>query len=162
LASFTTLAATAAAIPARTPPSWLCGTGDTSLTSTHPLWGHAHDPLAGGQQRLLEPARDLPTVLDRPHALIIEPARPFDRGQVPRLVRVDLTMTANLARPSSTAESACVRLCVSVPITIICIVPSFGLTTDGADLRRTTSLGANATLLSGHAEGSSGGGERQS
>ena len=60
---------------------------------------NAHDPLAGGQQRLLEPARDLPAVLDRPHPLLIEPARPLDRGQVPRLVRVDLTRAADLARP---------------------------------------------------------------
>jgi hypothetical protein len=45
----------------------------------------------------IEPARDLPAVLDRPHPLIIEPARPFDRGQVPRLVSVDLTMAADLA-----------------------------------------------------------------
>ena len=60
--------------------------------------GHAHDPLAGSQQCLLEPARDLPAVLDRPHPLLIEPARPFDRGQVPRLVSIDLTMAADLAR----------------------------------------------------------------
>jgi hypothetical protein len=37
----------------------------------------AHDPLAGCQQRLLEPARDLPAVLDRPHALRIEPRAPI-------------------------------------------------------------------------------------
>jgi hypothetical protein len=52
-----------------------------------------------GQQGLLEPPRDLPAVLDRPHPLLIEPARPLDRGQVPRLVRVDLTRAADLARP---------------------------------------------------------------
>jgi hypothetical protein len=45
----------------------------------------------------IEPARDLLAVLDRPHPLIIEPARPFDRGQVPRLVSIDLTMAADLA-----------------------------------------------------------------
>ncbi len=45
------------------------------------------------------PARALPAVLDRPHPLIIQSARSLDRGEVPRLVRIDLTMAANLARP---------------------------------------------------------------
>ncbi len=64
----------------------------------HPLGCDAHDPFAGGQQRLLQPAGDLPAILDRPHPLIIEPARPFDRGQVPRLVRVNLTSATDPAR----------------------------------------------------------------
>ena len=36
----------------------------------HQLWRHAHDPLAGRDQRLLEPARDVAAVLDRPHAFL--------------------------------------------------------------------------------------------
>ena len=114
---------------------------------------HPHDPLTGRDQRLLEPARDVPAVLDRPHPLVIEPARPAHRGQMPRLLGPDLARAAHRPVPASTAASACVRLCVSAPITIICTVPSIWLSTDEADLRRTTVTGGDATLLLGHAGG---------
>jgi hypothetical protein len=39
--------------------------------SAHPLRRDPHDPLACCQQRLLEPPRDVPAVLKRPHALLI-------------------------------------------------------------------------------------------
>jgi hypothetical protein len=57
----------------------------------------AHDPLAGGQQRLLEPARDVPAILDRPHPLLIQAARPPDRGEMPRIIRLDLPAAADPA-----------------------------------------------------------------
>ena len=114
---------------------------------------HANDPLARGQQRLLEPARDMPAVLDRPHPLLVEASRPTQRGQMPDSSVLISRWPRTRPVPSSTAANACVPLCVSALITIICIVPSFGLTTDEADLGGQLSLGANATLLSGHAEG---------
>src|SRR5919107_2632028 len=52
--------------------------------------------------------------------------------------------------PSSTPASACVRLCVSAPITIIPTVPS---SIPEADVRRTALSWGAATLLLGHAEG---------
>ena len=52
--------------------------------SAHPMRRHAHDPLARGQQRLLKAPRDMPAVLDRPHAIVIQPAGPAHRGQMPR------------------------------------------------------------------------------
>src|SRR5205085_12423295 len=62
--------------------------------SAHPLRRHAHDPLARRQQRLLKPPGPVPAVLDRPHAILIQPTRPADRGQMPAIGRVDLTMAA--------------------------------------------------------------------
>jgi hypothetical protein len=74
---------------------------------------HPDHLLTGSDQRLLESTRDVPAVLDRPHALVIEPARPAHRGQMPQLVSLDLALPAHAAPvPSSTAASACVRLCV--------------------------------------------------
>jgi hypothetical protein len=61
--------------------------------------GDADDPLADGQQRLLEPARDVPAVLERPHALSLEAPRPADRGQMPRIISLDLAVATNLAGP---------------------------------------------------------------
>ena len=55
-----------------------------------------------------------------------------------------------LAVSASTAAHVCVRLWVSVPITIICTVPSID---DEADSGGHVSLGADAKLLSGHAGG---------
>ena len=57
---------------------------------THPVRRHPHDPLARRKQRLLEPARARPAVLDRPHAIVIQPTRPPDRGQMPRVIGLDL------------------------------------------------------------------------
>jgi hypothetical protein len=120
----------------------------------HPVRRDAHDPLAGCQQRLLEPARDLPAVLDRPHPLLIEPARPFDPSQVSRLVRVDLTSAADLARPLVDRRER-MRALVRVrpdhdhyPCPFVCSDHQMKRISGGQ-----TSLGANATLLSGHAEG---------
>src|ERR671911_2584842 len=64
----------------------------------HPVRRDAHDPLAGRDQRLLEPARDMPAVLDRPHPLVIESARPAQRGQMSRLLGLDLALAALAAR----------------------------------------------------------------
>jgi hypothetical protein len=66
----------------------------------HPVRCDTHDPLAGRDQRLLEPARDVATVLDRPDPLLIEPARPAQRGQVARLLGLDLALAALAARSS--------------------------------------------------------------
>jgi phospho-acceptor domain-containing protein len=52
----------------------------------------------------------------------------------------------------STAPQVCVFLCVSVPITIIRVVPSIDCV-DEADSRGHVSLGAAAKLRSGHAGG---------
>ena len=65
----------------------------------HPVRRHAHDPLAGRDQGLLEPPRDMPTVLNRPHPLVVQPARPTHRRQMPLLVGLDLAGAAPPAGP---------------------------------------------------------------
>ena len=106
------------------------------------------DPLARGQQRLLKPAGDMPAVLDRPHAFVIQTACPPHRGQMPGIVGRDLPAAANLAGSLVHASERVLALvCVSTPITIICTIPSLGLWSDGADLRRTHLSRGDATLL---------------
>ena len=56
-----------------------------------------HDPLAGRDQRLLEPLGDVPAVLDRPHTIVIQVTRPADRGQMSGIVSCDLAVAAHLA-----------------------------------------------------------------
>lgn len=90
----------------------------TFARGAHPMRRDPEDPLAGGQQRLLKPAGDVPAVLERPHPILIQTRRPPDRGQMPGIVSLDLPAPANPAG-SSTAASACDPLCVSAPITII-------------------------------------------
>ena len=57
----------------------------------------AHDPLAGGQQRLLEAMRDGPAVLDRPDPLRIEVLRPPQRGLMTGVLGLDLSLAADPA-----------------------------------------------------------------
>ena len=91
----------------------------------HQLRRDPHDALARGDQRQLEPARDMPAVLDRPHALLVEFARPAQRLQMPRLVRAESSAAPrSTPLPASTAANACVRLWVSAPSTIIDHRPS--------------------------------------
>jgi hypothetical protein len=65
----------------------------------HAVRRDSHHPLAGRQQRPLEPARDGTAVLDRPHPLVVQSARPTHRGQMPRLVGLDLALAALPAAP---------------------------------------------------------------
>ena len=58
---------------------------------------HPDDPLARGQQRLLEPPRDGAAVLDRPHPILIQTTSPPDRGQMPRVIGLDLASAAHPA-----------------------------------------------------------------
>ena len=44
---------------------------------------HPHHPLAGRQQRLVQPARDMPAVLNRPDPILVQPTCPPHRGQMP-------------------------------------------------------------------------------
>jgi hypothetical protein len=62
--------------------------------SDHPLRRDADDPLARRQQRLLQPARNRPAVLDRPHSLFIQRARPANCGQMARHLSLDLAAAA--------------------------------------------------------------------
>ena len=123
----------------------------TPARCAHPVRRHPHNPLARRQQRLLEPARTRPAVLDRPHALLVKLARPAHRGKVPRLLRLDLAAAADLAgsvidrrqrmrslvRVRSDHDHAC--------------RPFVWVTPNEADLRRTTVTRGEATLLSSHA-----------
>jgi hypothetical protein len=113
-----------------------------------------HDPLAGGQQRLLEPPRDVPAVLDRPHALLIQATGPADRGEMARLVGLELPLSSHPAGALVHRRQR-VRSLVRVRADHDHLPPSlrFGLNTNEADLGGRLSLGAVATLLSGHAEG---------
>jgi hypothetical protein len=53
----------------------------------------------GGQQRLLEPPRDVPAVLDLAHPLVVQAPGPADRCQMPPIVSLDLPAGAYLAGP---------------------------------------------------------------
>src|ERR671922_2117485 len=55
-------------------------------------------PGSRGEQRPLEPPRDVAAVLDRPHPLLIQTARPAHRGQMSRLLGLDLAAAADPAR----------------------------------------------------------------
>ncbi len=63
--------------------------------------------VPAASKRLLQAARDLPAVLDRPRPLFIQPARALDRSRMPRLVRAE-----QRERPppeGTAAPDACVR-----------------------------------------------------
>ena len=131
----------------------LAGLALAAPRGAHPLRRHPHDPLAGRDQRLLEPARDVAAVLDRPHPLLVEPARPAHRGQMPRLLGLDLPGAAHPAG-SRVHRRQRVRALVRVRSDHDHLHrPFVWLSTDEADLRRTALTRGDATLLSGHAEG---------
>ena len=64
----------------------------------HALRRNPEHSLTGGHQSLLETVRHQAAVLDRPHAIVAQAARPADRGQMPRPVRSDLAAAAHPAR----------------------------------------------------------------
>jgi hypothetical protein len=117
---------TARAIASASIWSDLPGSALAAPGGADPVGRHPHDPLTGRDQRLLEPTPDMPAVLDRPHPLVIQPARPAHRRQMARLLGLDLAGATMPPVPQSTAASAWVRLCLSAPITIICTVPFVG------------------------------------
>ena len=51
---------------------------------------HTNDALTCGDKALLKAPRDVPAILDRPHALVIQVTRPAQRVDVPALVGVNL------------------------------------------------------------------------
>jgi hypothetical protein len=65
--------------------------------STHHPWGHADDALTRSDQSLLEAARDMPAVLNRPHAIVVEPACPPKRCQMTAVIGFYLAPATNLA-----------------------------------------------------------------
>ena len=97
----------------------------------HQLRRHPHDALAAREQEALQRARHVPAVLERPHALaVVEPTRPHQQileraGAARAPSRRRATCAGRRHRPPPACAS---RLCVSAPITIICTVPSLGLT----------------------------------
>src|SRR5687767_4286131 len=124
-----------------------------SPRGAHPVRRHAHDPLTGRDQHLLEPPRDVPAVLDRPHPLVIQPTRPAHRGQMPLLLRLDL---AGAALPAGPRVDRRQRMSALVHVRSNhdhLHRPFDWLNTDEAELRRTTVTWGDATLLSSHAEG---------
>jgi hypothetical protein len=92
----------------------------------HPLRRDPHDPLAGRDQRLLEPLGDVPAVLDRPHTIVIQTTCPADRGQMSGIVGCDLAVAAHLAG-AIVDRRQCVRPLVRVrPNHDHTTIPSFG------------------------------------
>jgi hypothetical protein len=84
----------------------------------------------------LQPARHVPAVLERPHALGGE------LGHEPQRLKRAVVGCGDRQPPARPrwphrARQACASACVSTPITIICPVPSLEIWPDGADLRRT-------------------------
>ena len=63
----------------------------------HQLRRHAHDALAAREQEALELAGDVPAVLDRPDALLIERPRPGQHALVPGGRRLDRLAALQLA-----------------------------------------------------------------
>ena len=90
------------------------------------MGGNPDDPLARGQQRLLKPTRDMPAVLDRPHAFVIQAASPAHFREVPRLVGLDLPAAANLAGSLVHASERVLALVRVHPNHDHVTVPSFG------------------------------------
>jgi hypothetical protein len=91
----------------------------------HPVRCHANDAHTGGDQRVLKAPGDMPAVLDRPHPLVIQPRAHFTAARCPASSASISRLPRTRPVPSSTAASACLYLCVSVPITIIQTVASF-------------------------------------
>jgi hypothetical protein len=89
----------------------------------------------------------VPAVLDRPRPLLIQLPRPTNRGQMPRLLSLDLALAANPAGALVDRRER-VRALVRVrPDHDHMHRPFVWLTTDEAGLGGQLSLGANATLL---------------
>src|SRR5918992_5190884 len=95
----------------------------------------------------------MPAVLDRPHPLVIQPARPAHRGQMALLLGPDLAGAASPARPRVDGRQRMGELVRVRPDHDHLHRPFVWLTTGEADLRRTTVTWGDATLLSSHAEG---------
>ena len=95
---------------------------------------HAHDPLAAREQEALERAGDVPAVLDRPHPLAAEAARPDAAASSnERRLAAHRPLAEQRGRsPRRPRATVCERLCVSAPITIIRTVPSLGSLTNGS------------------------------
>ena len=129
-----------AALPCRAP------------SARHVLRRDAHHPLPAREQEPLERAGDVPAVLDRPHPLAVERSRPHEQLAEASVRAGAVSSPRAAAVSASTAAQVWVFLCVSVPITIMCTVPSINRA-DEADSGGHVSLGANAKLLSGHAGG---------
>ena len=85
-----------------------------------------HDPLARRQQRLLEAPGDMPAVLDRPHPLLVQAARPPDRGQMPWLISLDLSRPAHTTGPPIDSRQRMRPLVRVRPDHDHMTVPSFG------------------------------------
>ena len=116
--------------------------------SAHPVRRDPDHPFPGRDQRLLQAPRHLPAALDRPHPLVIQAPRPRQRPEVTILISSELAMPANPTRPVVYRRQRMrVRLCVSVPITIMFTVRFIWMTTDEAELRRTAVTRGDATLL---------------
>ena len=84
---------------------------------------HAQDAFAALDQKPLQRARDMPAVLDRPHAFLAQAARP--RAAVPRRpLAPDRTVCSPNNSPdvADTAAIVCERLWVSAPSTIMTFV----------------------------------------
>jgi len=92
----------------------------------HPVRSDTHDLFPSCEQRLLKPTRNRPTVLDRPHPLLIQATSPLDRGKMPSFLGLDLPLSAHSAR-SLVDRRQRVRALVRVrPDHDHCTVPSFG------------------------------------
>ena len=86
-------------------------------------WGEAHDRLAAIDQEPLQRPRHVPDVLDHPHSLAVELARPLQ--QVTESLTPGRIVRCAICTPSgSTATPECVCLCGSIPIVNIPTVPS--------------------------------------
>ena len=123
---------------------------------------HADDPLTRRQQRLLEPPRDVPAVLDRPHPLLIQATRPPHRGQMPGIVRLDLPAAADPAGALIARRQRVRALSRVRPDHDHVPRPLVWLTPNEADLRRTTvTQGESHASIKSRRRSSDGGGRHK-
>ena len=99
--------------------------GLAAIAAAAALAGHQpgrdpDDALAADEQEPLERARDVPAVLDRPHPLVAQAARPLQRrGKAARRRPRPSARRAARRCAAATAAIVCERLCMSAPSTIM-------------------------------------------
>ena len=114
----------------------------------HQLRRHPHDALAAREQEPLQRAGHVPAVLDRPHPLATNAARPAQQIIKRAALRANRQVGEHAPVAASTAPTVCETLCVSAPITIIFTSPSCGVSTNGSPVDTSQSGRCHAPIKS--------------
>jgi len=117
---------------------------------THHPWRDPNNTLTSRDQRLLKTPGEMPAVLDRPHALPIELARPAKSGAMPALISTNLKLTGDHAAITRNRRQ-CMSALVDIRSNHDHYQPSLHWIAVEVDLQRTDLSRGGATLLSSHA-----------